>query len=167
MKKIAKLLVAVTVLTVLFAMPIMATETNFNAEVNAINAHVLQVEKEVDALTTKQTGFATEAQLNAHRRTVMNQTLNWANAEFDNYILFLGREVENSKETARIKQQNVVAFTELCKVNPTMSAQLLAAQNELAAAQQQVINNQAAVEATKQAKAAQAQAIMLKAASYK
>lgn len=167
MKKIARLLVAVTVLTVLFSMPVMATEKTLSAEINVINAHVLQVEKEVDALTTKQTGFASEAQLNAHRRTVMKQTLDWANAEFDNYILYLNREVYNAQQFAKIKEGNVVALTEVCKSNPGMAAQLLNAQAELAAAQQQVINNQAEVAATLQAKAAQGQAIMAKAATYK
>ena len=167
MKRFTKLLIVTAAMTMLLSVPVFATEKTLDAEVNMITQHVKDVETQVDYLTPKSAGFKDWDTLNAHRRTVMYQVLTWASDEFDNYILYLQKEEALSQEDVRIKQQNIVAIGELCKVNPAFNAQLAPAQADLAVAQQNVINNQTQIALCKQYKAEQIQYIKAKAASYK
>lgn len=167
MKRFTKIALVVCAMTMLFSVPVSATEKDLNAEVAMINQHVATVEKQVDALTPKSAGFNDWTSLNVHRRTVMKQTIGWAVAEFDNYILYVQREEANAQELVRIKQQNIAAITELCKVNPEFNAQLVQANAELLAAQQQVGVHQNEIALCQQFKEQQIAAIKAKAATYK
>lgn len=148
MKKITKLIVTVTALTVLFAMPVLATEKSASAEKSMLDKHSSSVEAAVNDLAKTQIGGGAAEAFKVHEKTVMKQVVAYDNSEYDNYILYLQRVVVNDQETVRVKQQNVNSITDVCKVNPGFAPQLEAAQKELAAAQAQM-----AAEIAKQNKA--------------
>lgn len=167
MKRFTKFALAVCAMTMLFSVPVSATEKTLDAEIAMITNHINEVEDQVDYLTPKQAGFSDWNALNAHRRTVMKQTLGWAVAEFDNYILYLQKEEANAAELVRVKEQNIAAINDLCKVNPSFAGQLAQANAELLAAQQQVGTHQAEITLCKQYKENSIAAIKAKAATYK
>lgn len=167
MKRLTKFIVALSAMTILFSVPVLATEKTFEAEIAMINNHVAEVEKQVDALTPKESGFNDWNTLNAHRRKVMDQTLSWAEAEFDNYILFIQGEEALDKENVRIKMRNVGSLTDLCKVNPAFQPQLEQAKKEVSLAMANVNVRTSEIALCRKLKEAQMNAIKEKQASYK
>ena len=134
MKKLAKLIVITSALTILCAVPAMAeeitdpktvkTEAQFQKE---IADHQAEVTRQLNALTASMADKNAAAQ---HAALVANQLQKYNRAEADNYINYLNKVVINMKETERIKKEVVDNYTNLSKVNPTYAAMIPQAVND-------------------------------------
>ena len=143
MKKAAKLVVTVTLLSIVMCIPVFAsnppsTEEKGQFLVKKSNA----VAAAVDDLYKFAPDQASIAALKAHEAVVAGQVDAFDKMSADNYVLYLKRVVVNKQETLRIKQQNVNAMADVVKVNPDFAPQLEAAKAELAAAQADVAQAQ-------------------------
>lgn len=146
MKFSVKALIATVAMSALIVTPVLATETNLDAEVNMIINHENATCGQITSYlaTDNGCGAAAIADHAAHAAVFAGQVSNYVKDEEANYIKYLQGVVVNKKETERIKAGNVTAINELAKVNPTLAASMLpAAQAEYEAA----VNDRVAAEA--------------------
>ena len=108
--KAFKILVVVSVLTVLFSLPVFAQEVT-----------------DPNKVITVQTFTAGEDAL-------ANEFHNSEIWRSENYIKYLDGVIYNLNETVRIKQEIVTNYTELAKVNPYYATLIPAAERDLAQA---------------------------------
>ena len=152
MKKSLKAIVLAVVLTIACATPVFATEPTIAAETAMLTNKMNGFAGDVSTLVQfdNNCGAADVASINAIVSAVAADVTKSNLAEEENYIKYLEAKVGNALETERVKQQNVVAMKEVCKVNPSFQAQVNAAVAEYNKA---VADRQAAVQAVADAKA--------------
>ena len=131
MRKLSKLLVITTALTVIFAVPAMAQEITDPATIKTeaqliseLTAHQSTVETQLQAITSSMADKNAAAQ---HAATVHDQLKKYNRDEADNYLTYLDKAIINLKETERIKKEVVNNYSNLSSVNPTYAAMVPAA----------------------------------------
>ena len=129
MKLSIKALLTTVALTVAFATPVFATETDLNKEMQYINNHFQEVGVQISSYLKTDDGCGAAAKVDhgTHARVVDAQLLTWVAQEESNYIDYLKRVVDNKKETERIKKEVLDNYTNLSKVNAQMAAMVPAA----------------------------------------
>lgn len=137
--KAPKTLLMATIVTVAFAIPVMAQEvTDPNtvikeeALVNELSAHHATVEKQLDYFKSTQ---VIPAVCDAHVATVRTQLKNYERDRADNYLKYLDYVIYNLNETTRIKKEIVTNYQWLSQYNPQFATMIPAAQADVDKAQ--------------------------------
>lgn len=152
MKKSFKAMVLAVVLSIACVTPVFATEPTLNAETAMLVNKMNGFSGDVSTLVNfdNNCGASDIASIHGIVDAVRSDVTKSNIAEEENYIKYLEAKVGNALETERVKQQNVAALKEVCKVNPSFQAQVNAAVAEYNKA---VADRQAAVKAVADAKA--------------
>ena len=137
--KALKTLLMATIVTVAFAIPVMAQEvTDPNsvikeeALVNELAAHHAVVEQQLDWFKSTQ---VIPAVCDAHVATVRTQLKNYERGRADNYLKYLDYVIYNLNETTRIKKEIVTNYQWLSQYNPQFATMIPAAQADVDKAQ--------------------------------
>jgi len=138
--KMKKLVLATVLATVFCATPVLATETNLNAECQAIGAYLKATEQAIDPVLksddvcTGSKPFVTQL-ANNFAVQVNNNT----KVEEEKYIYYLQRILVNKQAIKTVKEQRVAILKEAVALNPALSADLAAAEAEVAQANAEII----------------------------
>ena len=140
MKKITKLLVVLSALTVLFAVPVMADEqvafssTNTDDLIRQFNEYEGKINNDLSSYTSWIVGTGrAQTDLVNHLNQVQSQVKAAEKLGAQNHIKYLQAALANANEIVRVKQQNIASINALASDNPTLAAQQLpGAQAELA-----------------------------------
>lgn len=129
MKKGFKILVATVALTVAMVTPVLATESTVAAETDMLNKKMGGFVGDISTLVSFDDNcgvpavLAMDTLVDTGRSDVFKSNV----AEQINFYNYLQACIGNAIETERVKQQNVGALADLCKVNPGFKAQYDAA----------------------------------------
>ena len=135
MNKITKLLVVTAILTMIFAMPVMAREVSFSSEntdylITLLNNNAAKLNGDLANFAKVQCGPNAEAVI-AAQTALVNSKIAAVNKECaQNHLACLSAKVYNAKqlEATRLAQLNY--FKGLLNVSPTWSDEVAAAQKE-------------------------------------
>ena len=139
MKKITKILVVSAILTMLFAMPVMAREVSFSSDntdylITLLNNNTAKLQGELAAFAKVQCGPNAQAVI-ANQTALVNAKIAAVNKECaQNHLECLGKKVYNDKqfEATRLNQLNW--FKTLAQGSSTWNDEVAAAQKEYDAA---------------------------------
>ncbi len=135
MKKITKILVVSALLTVLFAMPVMAREVSFASDntdylITLLNNNTAKLNNELAAFAKVQTGPNKDAVI-AAQTALVNAKIVAVNKECaENHIKFLKERVYNKTVLQGTRLQQLNNFKALAQVSPTWNDEVAAAQKE-------------------------------------
>ena len=135
MKKITKILVVSAILTMLFAMPVMAREVSFSSDntdylITLLNNNTAKLQGELAAFSKVQCGPNAQAVI-ANQTALVNAKIAAVNKECaQNHLECLGKKVYNDKqfEATRLNQLNW--FKTLAQSSSTWNDEVAAAQKE-------------------------------------
>ncbi len=135
MKKITRILVVSALLTVLFAMPVMAREVSFSSEntdylITLLNNNAAKLNGDLQNFIKVQAGANKDAVI-AQQTALVNAKIAAVNKECaQNHLDCLSKKVYNAKtlEATRLAQLN--NFKALLNVSPTWAPQVASAQAE-------------------------------------
>ena len=135
MKKITKLLVVTAILTMIFAMPVMAREVSFSSDntdylITLLNNNAAKLNGELADFAKVQVGPNAQAII-ASQTALVNSKIAAVNKECaQNHLACLSGKVYNAKqlEATRLAQLNY--FKGLLNVSPTWSDEVASAQKE-------------------------------------
>lgn len=135
MKKLSKLLVVSAILTMLFAVPVMAEDCSFSSEntdalITLLNNNAAKVTGELNDFIKVQCGPNAQAIIAQQTALVNNKIAAVNKASATNHIQLLKGKVENAKfiEATRLKQLN--SFKALAAGSSTWNDEVAAAQKE-------------------------------------
>ena len=135
MKKIAKLLVVSAVLTMLFAMPVMAREVSFSSEntdylITLLNNNTAKLQGELAAFSKVQCGPNASAII-AAQTALVNGKIATVNKECaENHLAMLNAKVYNLKQLEGTRQAQLNWFKTLAQSSSTWNDEVAAAQKE-------------------------------------
>ena len=135
MKKITKLLVVSAILTMIFAMPVMAREVSFSSEntdylITLLNANAAKINGELANFAKVQAGPNAAAVI-ANQTALVNSKIAAVNKECaENHIAFLNAKVYNLKQLEATRLQQLNNFKNLLTMSPTWAPQVASAQKE-------------------------------------
>ena len=135
MKKITKLLVVSAILTMIFAMPVMAKEVSFSSEntdylITLLNANTAKLNGDLANFIKVQCGPGSEAII-ANQTALVNSKIAAVNKECaENHIAFLNAKIYNLKQLEATRLQQLNYFKGLLTVSPTWAPQVASAQKE-------------------------------------
>ena len=145
MNKLTKFLAATAVATLAFAMPVLANPSNPLSAVDTSQLEQLLNSQAASTMVAAAQSMATQvdpAVVQNHIDEVAKQVAALDADAVKNHLDYLQKVVNNSKETARVKQEVVTNYEQLAKVNPQYASMIADAQAELTKA----LSDQAAAE---------------------
>ena len=135
MKKITKLLVVTAILTMIFAMPVMAREVSFSSEntdylITLLNNNAAKLNGELANFAKVQCGPNAQAVI-ANQTALVNSKIAAVNKECaQNHLTMLSGKVYNAKQLEATRLAQLNNFKALCNVSPTWADEVAAAQKE-------------------------------------
>lgn len=135
MKKITKLLVVSAVLTMLFAMPVMAREVSFSSDntdylIKLLNNNAAKLQGELATFTKAQCGPGSDAII-ANQTALVNGKIAAVNKECaENHLAMLNAKVYNLKKLEGTRQAQLNWFKTLAQSSSTWNDEVAAAQKE-------------------------------------
>lgn len=134
MKRLSKLLSAVIVMTLVFAVSVSAANPTPEQLKATLDKKAAGVELERADLLVKAWANPEGPQWSEHASIVQKDINNYNKYEIDNYITYLKGIINNKKEMERIKLEIVNNYTDLSKVNLQYADMLVSAQADYQAA---------------------------------
>ena len=135
MKKITKLLAVTAILTMIFAMPVMAKEVSFSSEntdylITLLNNNAAKLNGDLANFIKVQAGPGADAII-ANQTALVNSKIAAVNKECaQNHIEFLNAKVYNLKQLEATRLTPLNYFKGLLQMSPTWAPQVASAQKE-------------------------------------
>ena len=135
MKKITKILVVSAILTMLFAMPVMAREVSFASDntdylITLLNNNTAKLQGELAAFAKVQCGPNADAVIAAQTALVNNKIATVNKECAQNHLDCLGKKVYNAKQLEATRLSQLNWFKTLAQSSSTWNDEVAAAQKE-------------------------------------
>lgn len=139
MKKLSKLLVVSAILTMLFAVPVMAEDCSFSSEntdalITLLNNNAAKMTGDLNNFIKVQCGPNAQAIIDGQTALVNNKIAAINKASATNHIQMLAGKVQNAKFIENTRLQQLNSFKALAAGSSTWNDEVAAAQKEYDAA---------------------------------